>query len=149
MCRSNGAFAPDGSALREVFQCTRPAVEVGGVEAFFAHELREVGALESELAIEHVALAAIERRVGLHCLPEVEPECAGVVPAVVLRLRAQVDHRCTIGDSVGLEVGDRELLDVGGPQLDHAAVVDAAMEQAEVQPALLFEDRFEGGSPVR
>src|SRR5262245_27825989 len=67
------------------------AAHVARGEIGAAHQLREVRALETVLAVEHVALLLGEARVGVERAREVELERARPVPALVLGARPQVD----------------------------------------------------------
>ena len=66
--------------------------EVVGAEALAGHELCQVGALESELAVQDVGAIPVKGGIGPQGVGEVELHGVGVVPGAKLLSAAQIDH---------------------------------------------------------
>ena len=96
-------------------------------------------ALETELAIEHVAVAGIEGCIGANGVGKIEKEGLGVVPDIEGRLRSQVDDAIA-----GLNRARREVRRLPGVEIEireheFTASVEGFFEDARVHIGFFFE----------
>ena len=111
-------------------------------KAFFSHELGEVCALESDLAVEHVGLAAVEVRIGLEGLSEFQVHRVGPVPTLIFRLRAQIDYRGALWNAIQFEVGNPQRFQIQLAELEDCASGDGGFDERSIEFCFLGLDRL-------